>query len=74
MIASNMSIADPIYRLTCFLWVTIAEQTIIVWDLETIPDLAAAARMLDMSLATEGEVREALGGSFPKHPLHEIVV
>jgi 3'-5' exonuclease len=51
----------------------LAEQTIIVWDLETIPDLAAAARMLDMSLATEGEVREALGGSFPKHPLHGIV-
>jgi hypothetical protein len=29
--------------------------------------------MLDMSLATEGEVGEALGGSFPKHPLHGIV-
>ena len=24
------------------------EQTVIVWDLETVPDLAAAARMLDL--------------------------
>jgi len=49
------------------------EQTIIVWDLETIPDLAAAARVLDMGNATEAEVREALGTGFPKHPLHKIV-
>jgi predicted PolB exonuclease-like 3'-5' exonuclease len=49
------------------------EQTIIAWDLETIPDLAAAARMLDLGGATETEVREALGGGFPKHPLHKIV-
>jgi predicted PolB exonuclease-like 3'-5' exonuclease len=48
------------------------EQSIIVWDLETIPDLAAAARMLDMPNATEQEVREALGPGFPKHPLHKI--
>jgi hypothetical protein len=49
------------------------EQTVIVWDLETVPDLAAAARMLDMGLANEAEVRAALGDSFPKHPLHKIV-
>ena len=24
------------------------KQSVVVWDLETIPDLAAAARMLDM--------------------------
>jgi 3'-5' exonuclease len=48
------------------------EQSIIVWDLETILDLAAAARMLDMPDATEQEVREALGSGFPKHPLHKI--
>ena len=47
-----------------------SEQSIIVWDLETIPDLAAAARMLDMPNASEKEVREALGSGFPKHPLH----
>ena len=49
------------------------EQSIIVWDLESIPDLLAAARMLDLGGATETEVREALGGGFPKHPLHKIV-
>ncbi len=49
------------------------EQTVIAWDLETVPDLDAAARMLDLGMATEAEVREALGPSFPKHPLHKIV-
>jgi predicted PolB exonuclease-like 3'-5' exonuclease len=49
------------------------EQSIIAWDIETVPDLAAAARMLDLGMATEAEVREALGPSFPKHPLHKIV-
>jgi predicted PolB exonuclease-like 3'-5' exonuclease len=47
-------------------------QSVIVWDLETIPDLAAAARMLDLGNAAETEVREALGSGFPKHPLHKI--
>jgi hypothetical protein len=37
------------------------EQTVIVWDLETVPDLTAAARMLDLGMAPEAEVREALG-------------
>jgi predicted PolB exonuclease-like 3'-5' exonuclease len=50
-----------------------SEQSIIVWDLETVPDLDAAARMLDMGGATEADVRQALGSGFPKHPLHEIV-
>jgi 3'-5' exonuclease len=49
------------------------EQSIIVWDLETIPDLAAAARMLDLGQATDADVRQALGPGFPKHPLHKIV-
>ncbi|MGA8699538.1 MAG: hypothetical protein WB689_38085, partial [Xanthobacteraceae bacterium] len=50
-----------------------SEQAVIVWDLETVPDLAAAARMLDLSDASEAKVREALGTTFPKHPLHKIV-
>jgi hypothetical protein len=41
------------------------EQTVIVWDLETIPDLAAAARILGLGNAAEAEVREALGNGFP---------
>lgn len=48
------------------------EPSVIVWDLETIPDLSAARRMLGLNDATDGEVREALGNSFPKHPLHKI--
>jgi predicted PolB exonuclease-like 3'-5' exonuclease len=50
-----------------------SEQSVIVWDLETAPDLAAAARMLGLGNASETEVREALGSGFPKHPLHKIV-
>ena len=49
------------------------EQTVIAWDVETIPDLAAAARMLDLGNAPEAEVRQELGNGFPKHPLHKIV-
>lgn len=49
------------------------EQTVIAWDVETIPDLAAAARMLDLGNAPEAEVRQQLGAGFPKHPLHKIV-
>jgi predicted PolB exonuclease-like 3'-5' exonuclease len=49
-----------------------SEPSVIVWDLETVPDLAAAARLFDMGDAPESEVREALGTGFPKHPLHKI--
>jgi hypothetical protein len=50
----------------------VPEQSIIVWDLETIPDLAAAARMFGLGDAPEADVRQALGPDFPKHPLHKI--
>jgi predicted PolB exonuclease-like 3'-5' exonuclease len=49
------------------------DQSVIVWDLETVPDLAAAARMLDLPNATNADVRETIGPGFPKHPLHRIV-
>jgi hypothetical protein len=42
-----------------------SEQSVIVWDLETVPDLAAAAMMLDLGNAPAAEVREALGSGFP---------
>jgi hypothetical protein len=47
-----------------------SEYSVIVWDLETVPDLAAAARLFDLEGAPEAQVREALGSGFPKHPLH----
>jgi hypothetical protein len=50
-----------------------SEHSVIVWDLETAPDLAAAARLLDMAGASNAEVRETLGAGIPKHPLHKIV-
>src|SRR5215475_12555836 len=49
-----------------------SEQSAIVWDLETVPDLPAAARMLGLGDAPREEVRAALGPGFPKHPLHKI--
>jgi 3'-5' exonuclease len=48
------------------------EQSVIVWDLETVPDLPAAARMLSMEGAPDEELRAGLGPGFPKHPLHKI--
>jgi 3'-5' exonuclease len=49
------------------------EQTVVVGDLETVPDLSAAARMLGLEAAPEADVRDALGPGFPRHPLHKIV-
>ena len=51
-----------------------SEHSVIVWDLETVPDLAAAARprLFDLEDAPEAQVREAPGPGFPKHPLHKI--
>ena len=42
-----------------------AASSTIVWDLETVPDLDAAARMLHMEDAPADEVRQALGDGFP---------
>jgi hypothetical protein len=49
-----------------------SEPPVIVWDLETVPDLKAAARMFGMDGKPDDEVRESLGSGFPKHPLHRI--
>jgi hypothetical protein len=50
----------------------VSEHSVIIWDLETVPDLAAAARLLDLADASDAAVREALCSGFPKHPLHKI--
>jgi 3'-5' exonuclease len=49
------------------------EQTVLVWDIETAPDLKAAARMFGLKEDDTAGVRTALGDGFPKHPLHRIV-
>ena len=49
-----------------------SDQSVIVWDLETVPDLKAAARMYGLEEFDETKARDALGSGFPKHPLHRI--
>jgi hypothetical protein len=47
--------------------------SIIVWDLETVPDLGWFAAANDLVGKSEVEVREAIGDKFPKHIYHSIV-
>jgi len=49
-----------------------ADQFVIVWDLETVPDIPASARMLGLVGASEEAVRAQLGPGFAKRPLHKI--
>ena len=45
---------------------------VLVFDLETVRDLAAAARVLGLVDESDETVRLALGPDFPKLPLHRI--
>src|SRR6266516_3192416 len=47
--------------------------SVIVWDLETVPDLAGFAAANDLVSKTDVEVRDAIGDNFPKHIYHSIV-
>jgi predicted PolB exonuclease-like 3'-5' exonuclease len=47
--------------------------TVIVWDLETVPDLRGFAAANGLVGNTDDEVREAIGDKFPKHTYHSIV-
>lgn len=49
-----------------------AEKAVIVWDLETVPDVQAAKRMLALGESSDAQAREAIGPGFPKLPLHSI--
>jgi predicted PolB exonuclease-like 3'-5' exonuclease len=46
---------------------------VIVWDLETVPDLHGFAAANDLIGKTDDEIREAIGDKFPKHIYHSIV-
>jgi predicted PolB exonuclease-like 3'-5' exonuclease len=46
---------------------------VIVWDLETVPDLASVARIHGLDEKDEQGCRQALGDRFPKLVLHQIV-
>ena len=45
----------------------------IVWDLETVPDLAGFAAANDLVGKPDADIREVLGNRFPKHIYHTIV-
>ena len=47
--------------------------SVIVWDLETVPDLGGFAAAQDLVGKSDVEVREAIGDKFPKHIYHSIV-
>jgi 3'-5' exonuclease len=46
---------------------------VIVWDLETVPDLGGFAAANDLVGKQEVDIRAALGNKFPKHIYHTIV-
>jgi predicted PolB exonuclease-like 3'-5' exonuclease len=45
---------------------------VLVFDIETVRDIGAAARVLGLEGQAEAAVRQALGAEFPKLPLHKI--
>src|SRR5258708_25053161 len=47
--------------------------SVIVWDVETVPDLGGFAAANDLVDKSDVEVREAIGDKFPKHIYHSIV-
>jgi 3'-5' exonuclease len=47
--------------------------SVIVWDLETVPDLRGFAAANGLAGKTDEEIREAIGDKFPKHIYHSIV-
>jgi hypothetical protein len=50
-----------------------AMNNVIVWDIESVPDLRGYAAANGMSAATDEEVREEIGDKFPKRAYHSIV-
>jgi predicted PolB exonuclease-like 3'-5' exonuclease len=53
--------------------VILVKPSVIVWDLETVPDLGGFAVANDLVGKSDVEVREAIGDKFPKHIYHSIV-
>ena len=47
--------------------------SVLVWDLETVPDLAGFAAANELVGKPEADIREVLGNKFPKHIYHTIV-
>jgi len=49
------------------------QPSVIVWDLETVPDLRGFAAANDLVGKSDADIRAALGNQFPKHIYHSIV-
>jgi hypothetical protein len=47
--------------------------SVIVWDLETVPDFRGFAAANGLAGKTDEEVRAAIGDKFPKHIYHSIL-
>src|ERR1039457_3488559 len=47
--------------------------SVIIWDLETVPDLRGFAAANDLVGRADAEIREVLGNKFPKHIYHSIL-
>jgi hypothetical protein len=47
--------------------------SVIVWDLETVPDLAGFAAANDLVGKRDADIRAALGNQFPKHIYDSII-
>ena len=48
-------------------------QSVLVWDIESVPDLEGFALANDLVRKSDDEIREKLGDKFPKHIYHSIV-
>jgi predicted PolB exonuclease-like 3'-5' exonuclease len=51
----------------------IVSNRILVWDLETVPDLQGFAAANGHDGKADHEIREAIGDKFPKHIFHSII-
>jgi len=47
--------------------------SVIVWDIETVPDLKGFAAANGLDGKSDDEIRKAMGDKFPKHIYHSII-
>jgi hypothetical protein len=48
-------------------------ESVIAWDIETVPDLKGFAAANGHDGKTDDEIRAAMGDKFPKHIYHSII-
>jgi hypothetical protein len=50
-----------------------AMSSVIVWDIETVPDIKGFAAANGHTGKSDDEIRAAMGDKFPKHIYHSII-